>query len=114
MSAVIAVKRKRLVRRFYEAGATDQDHAVALESLGERRSWIFDQMLHHGVFSDIPDGRFFMDVELADQFLPPVPLSRAFDCGISVAAVWRSVAGGSAGRVNGRVTSNSVPSPPAF
>ena len=69
MSAVIAVKRKRLVRRFYEAGATDQDHAVTLESLGERRSWIFDQMLHHGVFSDIGDGRFFMDVELADQFL---------------------------------------------
>ncbi len=68
-AAVIAIRRKRLIRRFHEAGATDPDHAIRLEALGERRSWIFDQMIRHGVFRPIPDGRFFMDEGAAVDFL---------------------------------------------
>lgn len=68
-AAVIAIRRKKLVRRFREAGATDPDHAVTLESLGERRSWIFEQMARHQVFLPAEEGRFFMDEPAALEFL---------------------------------------------
>ena len=68
-AAVIAVRRKRLVRRFREAGATDLAHAVTLDALGERPSWIFDQMARHGAFLSVPGGRFFMDERVAEEFL---------------------------------------------
>ena len=68
-AAVIAIRRRRLVRRFREAGATDLEHAVTLEALGERPSWIFDQMARHGAFLPAPDGRFYMDERVADEFL---------------------------------------------
>lgn len=68
-ATVIAIRRKRLVRRFREAGATDPQHAVTPEELGERRSWLFDQMARHGVFLPTQDGRFFMDDRAASEFL---------------------------------------------
>lgn len=68
-AAVIILRRKRLVRRFHEAGATDPERAATLESLGERPSWLFDQMVRQGVFIATPDGRFFMDEAAASGFL---------------------------------------------
>jgi hypothetical protein len=68
-AAVIAMRRKRLVRRFREAGATDREHAIALEALGERPSWVFRQMVRAGVFLATPDARFFMDDAAATEFL---------------------------------------------
>src|SRR5262244_2164834 len=70
MSAVtiIAHRRKRLLRRFREAGAIDLDHAVTLEALRERPSWIFDQMTRHRVFLPAQDGRFFLDERAAVEF----------------------------------------------
>ena len=68
-AAVIAIRRKRMVKRFREAGATDPEHAVTPESLGERRTWIFDQMVEHGVFLPTQDGRFFMDDRAGVEFL---------------------------------------------
>ena len=68
-AAVITIRRKRLIRRFREAGATDPEHAVTLEALGERRTWIFNQMTKHGVFLPTRDGRFFMDDRAAAAFL---------------------------------------------
>jgi hypothetical protein len=68
-AAVIAIRRKMLVKRFRKAGATDPEHAVTPEALGERRSWIFEQMAEHGVFLPAPDGRFFLDDRAAVAFL---------------------------------------------
>jgi|ERR1051326_7052111 hypothetical protein len=68
-AAVIAIRRKRLIRCFREAGATDQQHAVAPEAMGVRRSWIFNQMLKHGVFVPTQDGRFFVNDRAAAEFL---------------------------------------------
>jgi hypothetical protein len=68
-AAVIAARRKRLVRRFREAGAVDPEHAVTPESLGERRSWIFEQMTRRGVFYLTREGRYFMDDQAAVEFL---------------------------------------------
>lgn len=68
-AAVIAIRRKRLVRRFREAGATAPEQAVTPESLGERRSWIFHRMVERGVFLPTQDGRFFMDDRAATEYL---------------------------------------------
>jgi hypothetical protein len=68
-AAIIAIRRKRLIRRFREAGATDLEHAVTLEALGERHSWIIDQMTRHGVLLPAQGGRFFMDDRAAVAFL---------------------------------------------
>lgn len=68
-AAVIAIRQKRLVNRFREAGATDPEHAITPEALGERRSWIFNQMVEHGVFLPALNGRFYMDNQAAIEFL---------------------------------------------
>jgi hypothetical protein len=68
-AAVIAIRRRRLVKRFRDAGAIDPQHAVTLEALDERHSWLFDQMTKHGVFLPTQDGRFFMDDRVACEFL---------------------------------------------
>jgi hypothetical protein len=68
-AVVISIRRKRLVNRFREAGATDPEHAITPEALGERRSWIFKQMVEHGVLVSAHDGRFFMDDRAAVEFL---------------------------------------------
>lgn len=67
-AAIILIRRKRLLKRFREAGATDPDHAVTLEALSERPSWIFKQMNRHGVFVAVKDGRFYMDERVAAEF----------------------------------------------
>jgi len=82
--AVIAIRRKRLVRKFREAGATDSAHAVTLESLGERRSWIFDQMVRAGVFGPTRDGRYFMDEQAATEFMHRIRMRAIMAAGIGV------------------------------
>jgi hypothetical protein len=68
-AAVIVMRRKQLVRRFREVGATDRLHAVTLQQLGQRRSWIFDQMERHSVFIEDQAGCYFMDERAAEAFL---------------------------------------------
>ncbi len=68
-AAVIAIRRKRLIRRFREAGALDPEHAVELESIRERPSWIFRQMQRGGVFQHVANGRFYMNEAKAVEFL---------------------------------------------
>lgn len=67
-AAVIAIRRKRLVRAFREAGATDVHHAIELEQLGQRRSWIFEQMTRHGVFVAVAERRYFLNEPAAHAF----------------------------------------------
>jgi len=68
-AAVIAIHRKRLIRRFREAGATDLLHATTPEALGQRQSWIFNRMVDAGVFVPTPDSRYFLDEQAADEYL---------------------------------------------
>ena len=67
-AAVIAIRRKRLVRRFRDAGATNPEHPVTLATLGERPNWIFGQMVRQGVFVPTTDGRYYMDEQAAVAF----------------------------------------------
>lgn len=68
-AAVIMLRRKRLIRRFREVGALDEQHAVIFDSLGERRSWTFNQMVNHRVFVQTADGRFYLDELAAEEFM---------------------------------------------
>jgi len=60
-AAVIALRRKSLVRPVREAGVTDPEHAVTLEALGERSAGVVRQMVRCGAFLATPDGRFCSD-----------------------------------------------------
>jgi cyclopropane fatty-acyl-phospholipid synthase-like methyltransferase len=68
-AAVITLRRKKLVRRFAELGATSGDKAIPFEEVGMRRSWIFDQMVSRGVFVHAGHDRFYMNEEAARTFL---------------------------------------------
>lgn len=68
-AAVIILRRKRLIRRFRELGATSPDRAIAIADVGLRPSWIFDQMVARGVFVRTGDGRFHMNEPAATAFL---------------------------------------------
>ncbi len=68
-AATIAIRRKKLIRGFREAGALDPAHATTPQALGLRRSWIFNQMIEHRVFLPTGDGRFFLDGQAAAEFL---------------------------------------------
>ncbi len=67
-AAVIVIRRKRLARRFRDAGATNPEHAVTLATLGARPCWIFGQMVRHGVFVAVAGGRYYMDERAAGEF----------------------------------------------
>lgn len=67
-AAVIAIRRKRFIRAFRAAGATDPEHAITLEHTGQRHSWVFDQMTRHGVFVPVGDRRYFMNEQAAHEF----------------------------------------------
>jgi hypothetical protein len=68
-AAVIIIRRRRLVRRFRAARAIDPEHAMTLESVGERPSWIFRQMMEHGAFVAAPGERYYMDERATAEFL---------------------------------------------
>jgi hypothetical protein len=67
-AAVIVIRRKRLARRFRDAGATAPERAVTLAALRERPCWIFGQMVRHGVFVAAAGGRYYMDERAAAAF----------------------------------------------
>ncbi len=66
--AAIILQQNRLMRRFADAGATNPATAKVPEDIGCRRSWVFRRMVSRGVFAPVGDGRFFLDVEAADEF----------------------------------------------
>lgn len=67
-AAVIVLRRKRLAKRFRDAGATDPEHAVTLAALGVRPCWLFGQMVRHGVFVAGTGGHYYMDERRAVEF----------------------------------------------
>lgn len=67
-AVVIAARRRRLIRRFRAAGATAPEHAVTLESLGQRPGRMFRRMTEAGVFVATPDGRYYMDEVAAAEY----------------------------------------------
>jgi hypothetical protein len=67
-AAIIVIRRKRLIRAFREAGATDRSRAATPEQLGCRRDWIFEQLVRAGVFVARDAGRYYLDEAAAAVF----------------------------------------------
>lgn len=65
----VVMMQNRLMRRFEEAGATDAAHAVTLDELGCRASFVFRRMAAAQVFVPVEDDRFYMEAEAAAEFL---------------------------------------------
>lgn len=68
-AAVIVLRRKKLIRRFKELGATSPDRAIPFAEIGMRRSWIFDHMIDHGVFVAAGQDRFYLREQAAQVFM---------------------------------------------
>ncbi len=68
-AAVIIMRRKRFIRRFWEAGATAPERAIPFGEIGMRRSWVFDHMVSHGVFVEEGPDRYYLDQGVADAFM---------------------------------------------
>lgn len=67
-ASIIIIRRKRLIRAFREAGATDRSQAVSPEQLGKPRDWIFEQLVRAGVFVATDAGRYYLDEAAAAAF----------------------------------------------
>ena len=72
-AAVIALRRKKYIRRFAEQGATSPDQAIPFATIGMPRSWVFDRMVGHGVFVDVGGDRYYMNEPAAQAFLAAQP-----------------------------------------
>jgi uncharacterized membrane-anchored protein len=68
-AAFIILRRKRLIRRFREQGATSPDRAIAFVDVGLRRSWVFEQMVARGVLVPVGDERYYLNEQAAGEFL---------------------------------------------
>lgn len=68
-AAVTAIRRKKLIRRFGEKGATCPERAIAFAEVGMRHSWVFDQMVDRGVLVNVGGDRFYLNEQAAQAFL---------------------------------------------
>lgn len=66
--ALINRKVRQMLRRFREHGATRQDRAVTLQTLGERHSWIFRRLVGARAIVAVPEGRYDSDEIAAGRY----------------------------------------------
>ena len=68
-AAVIVARQNKLIRRFWEAGATAPKFARSPEDLGCRNSWIFRRLVTRGVFEETKPSLYYVDEVAADNFV---------------------------------------------
>ncbi len=61
-AALVARKRRIIVRTFVEAGATSPETAKTLDALGLRRNLLIHLLRRRHVLVDVGGGRFYLDV----------------------------------------------------
>ena len=67
-SAFIIAKQNQYLRRFQEAGAVSLDTAKGLEQVSCRDSRMFQRMVRREVIRQAAPGKYYLDVEAAQQF----------------------------------------------
>lgn len=63
----MAIRRKRLIRAFEDAGAITPARAVALSTLGSRGGFVFRRLVARGVLVATPDDRYWLDMVAAEH-----------------------------------------------
>lgn len=66
--AAIARKQNRYMRRFEDAEATSPANARTLDELRCRSSFAFRRLLGCGVFVEVSEGRYYIDLARAEAF----------------------------------------------
>lgn len=67
-AVVVAASTNRIIRTFRRAGATSPQTAKTLEELGCRRSLPFRKLERRGVLVEVPDERYYLDEDAAEEF----------------------------------------------
>lgn len=60
-AAAVIAREKRIVRAFWEAGATSADKAVAPQDIGVHGRVAFKRLVEHAVLRESGNGRFYLD-----------------------------------------------------
>ncbi|MDH3628742.1 MAG: hypothetical protein OES25_13935 [Acidobacteriota bacterium] len=66
-AAIVAGKQAQYLRRFQEAGATEQARAVALEEIHCDRSAVFQALVDSGVMIEVTSGKYYLDLKAAES-----------------------------------------------
>lgn len=61
--AAVAAQRRRIVRKFEEAGADRPERARALAELGIRETHIASRMIRSGVLATVDGARYFLSAD---------------------------------------------------
>jgi hypothetical protein len=68
-TAIVAGKQAQYIRRFQEAGATEEAKAVSLEALRCDRSAVFQALVDSGVMVEVSSGKYYLDLQATDSFV---------------------------------------------
>lgn len=68
-SGLIVGSQNRLMESYQDAGATSPAEARTPEELGCREGFMFRALLDRGVFCSTGDGRYYLDVDEAAEFV---------------------------------------------
>ena len=61
--------RRRLVRKFREAGALDTQTAINLDTIRVQRTFLFNRMARAGVFVHTSPDQWYLNVEALNDYL---------------------------------------------
>ncbi len=65
----VIIKQNQYIRRFKKAGATAPASARPLAELRVRNGHIFRGLVRRGVFVEAGDGRYYIDLDQAAEFM---------------------------------------------
>lgn len=80
----VIIKQNEYIRKFKRAGASSPAAALTLDELRIRNSAIFRRLLAKGVFAEAGNGRYYIDLDQAEEFLA---LRRRFAFFVGLAVV---------------------------
>lgn len=66
-AAIVAARKKRYVRAFYQQGALSPQTAKTIGEVGQSPSRWFQQMVHAGIFVEVGEGRYYLDQQRWDE-----------------------------------------------
>ena len=66
--AIVIRRQNEYMSIFTRFGAFDKEHAINLNEVGIRRSFVFKRMCSRKIFIECGNGLFYMDVQAAEHF----------------------------------------------
>lgn len=67
-AAILLIQMRRIIKTFYDAGATHPAGAIVPSAYNIRQSFAFRRLVQRGVLVAVTDERFYLDEEAERQF----------------------------------------------